>query len=72
MRVYAYLALVLGLVGLLAWTHYIAYSSGQTSITQRLKDDRITILRDGKSIDEDVRNSSDDELVCRLLDNCPN
>ena len=70
MRVYAYLAILLALVGMLTWTHYIAYSSGQTSITQKLKEDRIKILRDGKSIDEDVNNSSSDELVCLLLENC--
>lgn len=70
MRVYAYLAILLGLVGALTWTHYIAYSSGQTSIIQKLKEDRIKILRDGKSIDEDVNNSSSDELVCLLLENC--
>lgn len=72
MRVYAYLAILLALVGALTWTHYIAYSSGQTSITQRLKDDRITILKDGKAIDDSVRSSSDDELTCLLLDNCHN
>jgi hypothetical protein len=56
------------LVGL-TFTHLYAYNMGRQSILARLADDRISILKDGKKIDEEVLSADDDQL-CRLLGGC--
>lgn len=72
MKGYLYGAVILAVVGALAWSNSAAYNAGKHSITSKLADSRITVLKDGKSIDEDVLNSDDDGLLCKLLDNCGN
>lgn len=57
------------LVTALVASHWWAYAEGRASILARLADDRITILRDGKEIDNAVLQADDDEL-CRLLGGC--
>lgn len=63
-RKYIYIALALAL----AYTHYVAYSSGKQSVLSRLQNDRIEILKDGKRIDEGVLAADDLTLVCLLTD----
>lgn len=70
MRVYAYVALALIVVGGISYTHYAAYKSGKDSVVQKLQQDRIDLLKDGKKIDENVLSADDDGLLCIMLDNC--
>lgn len=60
---------VVAVVGALAWSHTQAYQAGKSSVLDRLKDDRITILKDGKQIDEKALNADDDGL-CAFLGGC--
>lgn len=68
-RVYIYAALVTGAVATLSTLYYIGYSNGQQRVLTRLQDDRITVLQDGRKIDERVLAADDDALYC-LLVNC--
>lgn len=52
-----------------AATGLYGYSKGKETVLNRLKDDRITILKDGQAVDNEVLNADDQEL-CRLLGNC--
>lgn len=69
MKPYLYAAVALAAIAGLSTLYYKGYSDGQRSVTERLKDDRITVLKDGKRIDEDVLSADDDTLYC-LLVNC--
>lgn len=44
------------------------YKAGKDEVYDKLKDDRITILEDGRAIDKDVLGADDDALVCKLVD----
>lgn len=44
-------------------------SVGRAVVVERLKDDRIRILRDGKDIDDEV-SGADDGALCQLLGGC--
>lgn len=44
-------------------------SDGRAVVLERLKDDRIRILRDGKDIDDEV-SGADDGALCKLLGGC--
>ena len=72
MKTYIYGAIALALIAGLSTSHYMVYSAGRQSVTDRLKDDRITILQDGKRIDEKVFSADDDSLVCMLVECVPN
>jgi len=50
-------------------SHWWMYAEGRAAILARLASDRITILKDGKEIDNAVLQADDDEL-CRLLGGC--
>lgn len=65
------LALALAAFATLSTSHYFAYSAGKQSILTRLADDRVTVLQDGKRIDENVLAADDATLYC-LLVNCDN
>lgn len=68
MRLYVYAAAaVAALVGL-STLYYSVYSAGQRSVIAKLQSDRITVLQDGKRIDENVLSADDDELRCMLID----
>lgn len=56
-------------LGLLAWSHSAAYRAGKSSVLSHLQSDRITILKDGKRIDEKVLGANDSAL-CLLLGGC--
>ncbi len=60
---------VLAVISALAWSHTHAYQSGRSAVLDRLKDDRITILKDGRKIDEQALNV-DDAGLCALLGGC--
>lgn len=69
MKIYVYIiAAIIALTGL-STLYYKGYSDGKQVISQRLQDDRITVLQDGKRIDNDVLVADDDTLFC-LLVNC--
>lgn len=70
MKIYAYLALAIVVISILGWGYASAYKSGKNEVVQKLQADRVKILKDGKSIDENVLSADDDGLVCILLDNC--
>lgn len=57
------------LVAALVASHWYAYASGRTAILARLASDRITILQDGKEIDNAVLEADNDGL-CLLLGGC--
>lgn len=42
---------------------------GRASVVQRLTEDRVTILKDGKAIDDEVA-AADDDVLCALLGGC--
>lgn len=65
------LALALAAFVALSTTHYLAYSAGKQSIITRLADDRVTVLQDGKRIDENVFAADDNALYCMLV-SCDN
>lgn len=68
-RVYLYAGAVIAAVAVLSTTYYSGYSHGTQRILTRLADDRVTVLQDGKRIDENVLAADDDALYC-LLVNC--
>lgn len=49
--------------------YFIGQSAGKQSVRDELKDSRITILKDGKQIDEKVL-GADDTGLCNLLGGC--
>ncbi len=70
MKTYLYAAVALAIIAGLSTLSYVSYSAGKQSVLTKLKDDRITVLQDGKRIDEDVFAADDDALRCMLID-CP-
>ncbi|MCO5072136.1 MAG: hypothetical protein M9944_13100 [Rhizobiaceae bacterium] len=52
-----------------AATGLYGYSKGKEAVLNRLKDDRITVLKDGVKIDNDVL-ASDDFGLCDKLGGC--
>lgn len=52
-----------------AATGLYGYSKGKETILNRLKDDRITVLKDGVRIDNDVL-AADDSGLCDKLGGC--
>lgn len=61
-------AVIVVLAGL-AWSHLWVYGAGKDSVLNRLKDDRITVLKDGRAIDDEVLRA-DDTMLCTLLGGC--
>lgn len=57
------------ILGGLAWSHTAAYRAGKSAVLARLQSGRITILKDGRRIDEKVL-GADDSALCRLLGGC--
>ena len=49
--------------------YFFGKSSQKQSMLAAMKDSRISVLVDGKKIDEKIENSSDDEL-CAILGGC--
>lgn len=71
MRRYIYIGLAVAvLLGGSYWSITL-YNAGKNAVVEKLKDDRITILKEGRKIDENVLSTDDDGLTCILLDNCP-
>lgn len=68
MKSYLYAAVGLAVIIGLSTLSYMAYSAGQDSVYSKLKNDRITVLKDGKRIDENVLAADDDALYCLLTD----
>lgn len=69
MKLYIYAAVALAAIAGLSTLSYMSYSAGKQSVLDRLKDDRITVLQDGKKIDDSVLAADDDALYCMLV-NC--
>jgi hypothetical protein len=68
MRIYAYIALAVIVLGALSWGYASAYKSGKDSITAKIQEDKVIVLKDGKAIDEKVIAADDPSLVCLLID----
>lgn len=68
MKIYAYVALAVIVIGALGWGYASAYKSGKDSITAKLQEDKVIVLQDGKAIDEKVIAADDDSLTCMLID----
>lgn len=68
MKIYAYVALAVIVIGALGWGYASAYKSGKDSVTAKLQEDKITVLKDGKAVDEKVIAADDPSLVCMLID----
>lgn len=68
MRIYAYVALAVIVIGALGWGYASAYKSGKDSVTTKLQEQKVEVLKDGKKIDEKVLAADDDSLVCMLID----
>lgn len=68
-RLWVSLAAVVAVAGTLTYSHVAAYQSGKQSVLDTLKDDRITILKDGQEIDNEVI-GADDDYLCKLLGGC--
>lgn len=49
--------------------YFYGKAVGRANVVSEMKDDRITILKDGKKIDEDVL-ASDDAALCGFLGGC--
>lgn len=68
MKTYLYGAIALASMSILTYTHIMVYNAGKQSILAKLANDRITVLEDGKKIDESVLSADDNALVCMLTD----
>lgn len=68
MKIYAYVALAVIVIGALGWGYASAYKSGKDSVTAKLQEQKVEVLKDGKKIDEKVLAADDDSLVCMLID----
>ncbi len=71
MRLYIYIGLAVAVLLGAGWWSLTLYNAGKDSVVEKLKDDKITILKEGRKIDENVLSTDDDGLTCILLDNCP-
>lgn len=71
MRLYIYIGLAVAVLMGAGWWSVKLYNAGKDSVVEKLKDDKITILKEGRKIDENVLSTDDDGLTCILLDNCP-
>lgn len=60
---------ILAAVAVGAGSYWAGYSSGKETVLNRLKDDRITILKDGQAVDNKVL-GADDNALCDLLGGC--
>lgn len=67
-RAYIILGLVVGFVACVGFAYAKGYQNGKDALLARLAADRVEILKDGVKIDEKVLSSSDDDLVCMLVD----
>src|SRR5690606_7695502 len=63
------IAAVFAMIAGLAWSHTAAYRAGKSTVLTKLQNDRITILQDGRKIDEEALNA-DDAGLCALLGGC--
>lgn len=52
----------------IGYSYVRVWNAGQEAVYAKLKDDRITLLKDGKAIDDKVLQADDDDLKCLLVD----
>lgn len=71
MKLYLYAAIGVAILAGLSTLYYWGYSAGKQQVVERLQNDRITILRDGKKVDEKVFAADDDALYCMLVECVP-
>jgi|UniRef100_Q11IY8 hypothetical protein len=63
------LGAALAVLAALAISHGAAFRAGKSAVLSKLASDRITVLQDGRKIDEDVL-GADDGALCALLGGC--
>lgn len=68
MKTYLYAAIALAAIAGLSTMYFTVYNAGKQAVLKRLQDDRITVLQDGKRIDNNVLGADDDALFCLLYD----
>lgn len=68
MRLYIYIGIVIAAAAALTYGYARAYKSGKDSVISKLQEDKITVLENGKKIDEKVLAADDSSLVCLLID----
>lgn len=56
-------------IAALAVSHITVYRMGKSNVMERLRADNITVLRDGREIDEEIE-SLDDDGLCAILGGC--
>lgn len=68
MKAYLYAGIAIAIVAGLSTIYFKGYSDGKQSVLQRLQSDKVTVLQDGKRIDNVVLGADDDALYCMLID----
>lgn len=68
LKLWLYGGVAIVIVGIITYGVASIYKAGKDEVYDKLKDDRITILEDGKAIDKKVLGADDDTLVCMLVD----
>lgn len=68
MKTWAYVAIIVAAIAGLSTLYITGYNAGKRQVIAKLQSDRITVLQDGKRIDEDVLAADDDALFCLLTD----
>lgn len=71
MRLYLIVGGIIAAVLGFSYYSLTLYNAGKDAVVSKLQEDKITILKEGRQIDENVLSTDDDGLTCILLDNCP-
>ena len=71
MRLYLIMGAIIAAVLCFGYYSLTLYNAGKDAVVSKLQEDKITILKEGRKIDENVLSTDDDGLTCILLDNCP-
>lgn len=65
---YVKIIIIVVAISAIGYSYIRVWNAAQESVYAKLKDDRITILQDGKKIDDTVLQANDDELLCLVVD----
>lgn len=65
---YIKLFIIVAAISAIGYSYVRVWNAAQGAVYAKLKDDRITLLKDGKAIDDKVLQADDDELRCLLVD----
>lgn len=68
LKAWLYGGAALAALALLAYVSSSIYKAGKDEVYDSLKDDKITILREGQNVDKRVFGADDDAMFCMLVD----